>query len=135
MVKVLVYSAEELIGSAKLTQTDPPMGCASGAFHPTDSYRKIQPLIRKQHLYDGTLGKIDNEKLRSIQDKLKSFDMIIKTETGETLYPAGGIHFVDFTDSLENEPIHLDVLGLDHQIFSRLFPGEYQKYEEQFRLC
>jgi hypothetical protein len=133
MVKVFVYSRAELFGWADLTKTDPPMGCASGVFHPNESYKKIQPLIREHHLYDGTLGKIDNEMLSSIQCKLSTFDLKIETETGERLYPIGGIHFVDFTGEIDSEPIQLDVLGLDHQIFNQLFPGEYQKYEEQFR--
>jgi len=122
-----------LIGSAKLIHTDPPMGCAGGPFYPSADYKKIQPIIREHHLYDGTLGKKDEEMLEEVQAKISAMCVVAITEDGEVLDPVGGVHIDDFSEELDEDPYQLDVLGLDHDTFDRLFPLAYQEYLNRFK--
>jgi hypothetical protein len=122
-----------LIGSAELMPDDPPMGCASGSFYPNDDYKEIQPVIREQHLYDGSLGKTDGKKLTEAQDKISALRLSVITEDGETLDPAGGVHIADFSEELDEDPYQLDVLGLPFDIYDCLFPLAWQEYLDRFK--
>lgn len=123
-----LYANEELVGWAELISTDPPMGCASGPFYPNDSYRKIQPIIREYHLFDGTLGEVNGEKRTEAQAKIDALRLSVITEDGEVLDPAGGIHIADFSEELDEDPYQLDVIGLPFDIYDRLFPLAWQEY-------
>ena len=50
------------------------------------------------------------------------------TEDGETLDPLSGVHIVDFSEELVEDPYQLDVLGLPFDIYDRLFPIAWQEY-------
>src|SRR5215468_8698452 len=92
-----VYANGVLIGSAELIPADPPMGYASGPFYPNDSYRKIQPIIREYHLYDGTLGEVNEQKRIEAQAKIDELSISVITEDGEALDPSNGFDIVDFS--------------------------------------
>jgi hypothetical protein len=128
-----LYANEELVGWAELIYTDPPMGCVSGPFYPNDNYKKIQPVIREHNLYDGSFGIRDEQKLIEAQDKINGLCLVAVTEDGETLNPVGGVHIVDFSEELDEDPYQLDVLGLPHDTFDRLFPLARQEYLNSFK--
>jgi hypothetical protein len=127
-MKCNLYANEELVGWADLISTDPPMGCASGPFYPNESYGKIQPIIREYNLYDGTLGEVNEQKRIEAQDKIDALRLSVVTEDGETLDPLSGVHIVDFSEELVEDPYQLDVLGLAFDIYDRLFPLAWQEY-------
>jgi hypothetical protein len=129
-----VYANGELIGWAELVSTDPPMGCVSGSFYPNDNYKKIRPVIREHHLYDGSFGKKDEKTLEEVQTKIRVMCIVAVTEDGEVLDPVGGVHIDDFSEELDEDPYQLDVLGLDHDTFTRLFPLAYQEYLNRFNV-
>jgi hypothetical protein len=123
-----LYANDELVGWVELTHTDPPMGCASGPFYPNESYRRIQPIIREYNLYDGTLGEVNEQKRIEAQDKIDALRLSVVTEDGEALDPLSGVHIVDFSEELVEDPYQLDVLGLPFDIYDRLFPLAWQEY-------
>ncbi|HEY8459668.1 MAG TPA: hypothetical protein VIM99_04765 [Blastocatellia bacterium] len=123
-----MYSNGKLVGSAELTPADPPMGSASGPFYPNDDYKKIQPIIREQLLYDGTLGEANAQKRLEAQAKIDALRLSVVTEDGEILDPAGAVHIADFSEELDEDPYQLDVLGLPFEIYDRLFPSAWQEY-------
>jgi hypothetical protein len=123
-----VYANGKLIGVAELAPADPPMGSASGSFYPNDDYKKIQPVIREHNLYDGTLGEVDEEKRLVSEAKINALGLSVITEDGEALDPSNGVHIVDFSEELDEDPYQLDVLGLPFDIFDRLFPSAWQEY-------
>jgi len=118
---------------AELIPTDPPMGCASGPFHPNDGYRKIQPIIREYHLYDGTLGEVNGQKRIEAEAKIDALRLSVITEDGEALDPEVGVHISDFSEELDEDPYQLDVLGLPFDIYDRLFPLAWQEYLDRVK--
>jgi hypothetical protein len=128
-----VYANEMLVGSAELVPADPPMGYASGPFYPNDNYKKIQIIIREHHLYDGTLGKVNEQKLREAQAGIDALRLSVITEDGEVLDPSNGFDIVDFSGELDEDPYELEVLGLPFEIYDRLFPLAWQEYDDSFK--
>ena len=128
-----LYANDELVGWAELINTDPPMGSVSGSFYPNDNYKKIQPIIREHHLYDGTLGEVNELKRLEAQAKIDALRLYVVTEDGEALDPLSGVHIVDFSEELEEDPYQLDVLGLPFDIYDRLFPLAWQEYLNNFQ--
>ncbi|HZF38764.1 MAG TPA: hypothetical protein VE715_08065 [Blastocatellia bacterium] len=112
---------------------DPPMGSASGPFYPNDDYKEIQPIIREHHLYDGTLGKVNEQKLREARDRIDALRLSVITEDGEALDPSNGFDIVDFSGELDEDPYELEVLGLPFEIYDRLFPLAWQEYDDGFK--
>jgi hypothetical protein len=104
------------------------MGSASGSFYPNDDYKKIQPVIREHNLYDGTIGEVDEGKLLVAQAKIDALGLSVITEDGEALDPLNGVHIVDFSEELDEDPYQIDVLGLPFDSFDRLFPSAWQEY-------
>src|SRR5262245_18685445 len=92
-----VYANGILVGSAELVPADPPMGYASGSFYPNDNYKKIQIIIREHHLYDGTLGKVNEQNLREAQARIDALRLSVITEDGEVPDPSNGYDIVDFS--------------------------------------
>jgi hypothetical protein len=120
-----------LIGSAELIAEDPPMGCASGPFYPNDDYKEIQAVIREHNLYDGTLGEVNEQKRREAEAKIDALRLSVITEDGEALDPLSGVHIVDFSEELDEDPYELEVLGLPFDIYDRLFPLAWQEYLDE----
>src|SRR5262245_12158929 len=127
-MKCHLYANGELVGWAELIHTDPSMGYVSGPFYPNESYKKIQPVIREHHLCDGTLGEKDEKRLKEVQAHISALRMVAITENGEVLDPIAGVHIVDFSEELPEEPYLLEILGLSHEVFARLFPVATQDY-------
>jgi hypothetical protein len=123
-----VYAKGILIGSAELMAEDPPMGCASGPFSPNDNYKEIRPVIREHNLYDGTLGEVNEQMRIEAQAKIDALRLSVITEDGEALDPLSGVHIVDFSEELDQDPYELEVLGLPFDIYDRLFPSAWQEY-------
>jgi hypothetical protein len=132
-VRCNVYANRILVGSVELIPTDPPMGCASGPFYPNDGYRKIQPIIREYHLYDGTLGEANGQKRLEAEAKIDALRLSVITEDGEVLDPEVGVHISDFSEELDEDPYQLDVLGLPFDIYDRLFPLAWQEYLDRVK--
>ena len=133
ILKCHVHAKGILVGSAELIPTDPPMGCASGPFYPNDGYRKIQPIIREYHLYDGTLGEVNGQKRLEAEAKIDALRLSVITEDGEVLDPEVGVHISDFSEELDEDPYQLDVLGLPFDIYDRLFPLAWQEYLDRVK--
>src|SRR5262245_39651029 len=133
MLRCYVYANRRLVGSAELIPTDPPMGCASGPFYPNDDYKEIQPIIREHNLYDGTLGEVNEQKRTEAQAKIDALLLSVITEDGEALDPLSGVHIVDFSEELDEDPYQLDVLGLPFDIYDRLFPLAWQEYLDRVK--
>ena len=130
-IRCNIYANGKLIGRAELAPADPPMGSASGSFYPNDDYKKIQPVIREHNLYDGTLGEVDEGKRLVTEAKINALGLAVITEAGETLDPLNGVHIVDFSEELDEDPYQIDVLGLSFDIYDRLFPSAWQEYFEE----
>ena len=128
ILRCYVHANGILVGSVELIPTDPPMGCASGPFYPNDGYRKVQPIIREYHLYDGTLGEVNGQKRLEAEAKIDALRLSVITEDGEVLDPEVGVHISDFSEELDEDPYQLDVLGLPFDIYDRLFPLAWQEY-------
>jgi hypothetical protein len=123
-----VYANGMLVGSAELRPADPPMGSASGSFYPNDDYEEIRPIVREHNLYDGTLGEVNERKRMEAEAKIDALRLSVITEDGEALDPLSGVHIVDFSEELDEEPYELEVLGLPFDIYDRLFPSAWQEY-------
>ncbi|MFT6442665.1 MAG: hypothetical protein ACJASQ_000439 [Crocinitomicaceae bacterium] len=109
-MKSKVYSHELLIGSANLKVGDISMGCVYGTFEPTGAYfEKIQ-----KHVWDFWEAKKPNYEL------WYSFRFNVQLENGLFLFPRGGYTFDD-TKKVDNEPIRMDLAGLDYQIIEDYF--------------
>jgi len=109
------------------------MGCASGPFYPNDGYKKIKAIIREYHLYDGTLGEVNEQKRIEAQAKIDELSISVITEDGEALDPSNGFGIVDFSGELDEDPYELEVLGLPFEIYDRLFPLAWQEYDDSFK--
>jgi hypothetical protein len=133
ILRCRVYANGMPVGSAELMPADPPMGCASGPFYPNDDYKGIQPIIREHHHYDGTLGEVNEQKRLEAQVKIDALRLSVITEDGEALDPLSGVHIVDYSEELQEDPYQLDVLGLPFDIYDRLFPLAWQEYLDRFK--
>ncbi|MBO0860168.1 MAG: hypothetical protein J2P21_17185 [Chloracidobacterium sp.] len=122
-----------MIGSAELVAADPPMGYASGPFSPNENYKLVQPVIRERHMYDGTLGKVSEQKLRETGDRIDALRLSVVTEDGEALDPSNGFDIADFSSELDEDPYELEILGLPFEIYDRLFPLAWQEYGDSFK--
>ncbi len=120
MIKVHIFSGDEIIGWSELWALDPPMGVAQGVFHPLEPYWKLQPLMyawgkrgfptTDEAIRNDTCGKID------------ALNLKVVTEDGVHLEAVGGIDIMDFSDEVEDEPIWIHVAGMD------CFSGLYERY-------
>jgi hypothetical protein len=128
-VKYDVWAGDEIVGWSELPHADPPMGYVFGPFHPNEDYAAIQPLIRECHKYDGSLGILNERKLKRVTVRVRALDLKVKTATGETLEPEGGVHLTDF--SAELGEIQLDVFGLPHETMIMYWPTECEQYWQE----
>ena len=121
-MRYFLYSNDEILGWSELIYTDPPMGCVRGSFYPNDNYKKIQPLIREMMMCDGTLGELDEERIKSLLPKKDALNLNVRTESGENLEP-DTISIEDWTGELEEEEdvYHLHLFFLPRKIFEKYF--------------
>ncbi len=120
MIKVHIFSGDEIIGWSELWALDPPMGVAEGVFHPLDPYRKIQPLM---HAWWEKEYPTDEETLKDFDRKFEALKLKVVTEDGVHLEAVGGIQILDSSDEdLKDAPIMVLVAGID------CFSGLYERY-------
>lgn len=109
-MKAKVYSHKTLIGTTELNIGDESMGCVYGKFEPNEKYFE---LIQK---YVWEFWKTD----QTDYQKWQALRFNIQLENGYFLFAAGGITFDDIED-LPNEPVRIDIAGLDRIIFEEFF--------------
>lgn len=110
MIKVHIFSGDEIIGWSELWALDPPMGVAQGVFHPLEPYWKLQPLMYAW----GELTFLSDEKVvKDFYRKIDALKLKVVTEDGVHLEAVGGILIMDGTDKFEDEPIMVHVAGMD----------------------
>jgi hypothetical protein len=103
------------------------MGCGTVAFQPTVAYVKLEALFRSRSLCNWALGNQDKEQLKIIDRELDEMNLVLETETGELLNVVG-FSVLDYRHEFPEEGLHLEFLGMHHEQFERLFPGQYAKY-------
>ncbi len=104
-----VFVDNKLIGESELENGDPPMGVAFGKFHPTAAYWTHQEIFKKQDY-----------------PAIKRLNITVKDANGEILQPCSGVGIIDYSD--ENTDIEINVLGLDFDIYKKLFPHHISNY-------
>ncbi len=112
-MKARIFSHNHLIGIAELNVGDKSMGNVYGDFEPTELYfEKIQ----KEVWNFWKTNKPNYEKWYSLRFNAQ-------LENGLFLFPEGGYTFDD-TEELANEPIRIDLAGIDYQILENYFLTE-----------
>ncbi|WP_237276425.1 hypothetical protein [Tenacibaculum ovolyticum] len=116
-----IYSNNTFIGLSNLAIGDESMGCVFGEMIPTENYSgNIKKVISERHTND------DFDFNNYISLKLNA-----QLENGYWLYAVGGITIDDLTnlDEFKNEPIRIDIAGLDNVVIEKYFKS---KNEELF---
>lgn len=112
-MKAFIYSDMQLIGETKLIPGDVSMGCVYGDFEPNEYYifslqKKVQEL---------------NNNIKTDFLAWQQLKLSVQLENGYFLHPVGGCVINDLED-LQDEPIHIDIMGLDHHIITEYFALE-----------
>ena len=97
------------IGSSDLEQGDPPMGVAHGRFFPEPSYFDFQPVF--QNLWEET------------QDHL---NISVLQPSGDAL--GAKATRIDDHPELGNSDIEVCVIGIEADLYQKLFPGLLDLY-------
>ena len=119
MIKVHIFSGDEILGWSELWALDPPMGVAEGVFHPLEPYWKIQPLM---YAWSEREYPTDEETLKDFYRKIDLLKLKVVTEDGVHLEAVGGIQILDGRNVPEDSPIIVLVAGMD------CFSGLYERY-------
>jgi len=117
-----IYSGAVLIGSCDLDSLDPPMGIASGDFHPSAEYHRVHPVFR---LYiEATVnGAISNsEKLERYYQERDDLDLTVRLPGGEVV-PMQCVHIEDFLEELGEVGVTIAVP--DSQTFAQYFEPKF----------
>lgn len=109
-MKAFIYANQQLIGFANLIKGDITMGGLYGEFHPNEYYKLVIQRIVHQ---------INTLKLQG--DKWTGLQLHAQLENGYRLEPVGGITLDDIAE-LPDEPIRIDIAGVDTQIIQTYFP-------------
>lgn len=112
-MKAFIYSDMQLIGETELIPGDISMGCVYGNFEPNEYYiftvqKKVQEL---------------NSNLKADDLAWQQLKLSIQLENGYFLHPVGGCMINDLQE-LPDEPIRIDIMGLDHQIITDYFTSQ-----------
>ena len=127
-----LYAQGELIGHSDLEAADAAMSCACGIFHANENYHKLTPIIRRYSAQVERSNTGNQDDYIKAWDEVVALNLIIKTESGETLEPVGGVSLLDYAEELEEESgRELSVLGLPSEQFMRCFPEAYEWYQNQ----
>ena len=114
MAEFSVYAGELLIGTTELERGDPPMGVAFGTMIPTEGYSEVKARCIEQ---------------RSDQAAL---NLSVRTSAG-TVLSCVGVGISDLSDEAGEPMIDVEVLGIDHELYAKLFPGHLAAYQDLFR--
>lgn len=113
MAKFFVFHEKVLVGHSALEHGDPPMGVAFGEFVPAPGYEAIAPYCKGNHSNQSELA------------------LSVKTEDGFVI-PCGGAGILDYTEKAGAVCPELNVLGIDHDVYARLFPEHVAAYDRKF---
>lgn len=115
-MKTRIYSENFLIGTTELIVGDKSMGNLFGEFEPTELYfEKVQ-----KEVWEFWKTNKPNYK------KWNSLRFNAQLENGVFLFPEGGYTFSDIKE-LNEEPIRIDLTGINHEIIEDYFINESQK--------
>jgi hypothetical protein len=126
-LKFYIFADEILVGWSEFSSGDPPMGVASGPFHPNEAYEQIRPLILECQRYSGINGVKNEQLFLAALEKLNIIRFRVQAEDGYDLHPMD-IEFIDFSDMLDQDPYEVSLLGLPHDEYTRYFLNLYQQY-------
>ncbi|MCG8796621.1 hypothetical protein [Tenacibaculum finnmarkense] len=116
LVKTRIYSEKFLIGTTELIVGDKSMGNLFGEFEPTELYfEKVQKKVWEFW----KTNKPNYEKWNSLRFNAQ-------LENGVFLFPEGGYTFSDVKE-LTDEPIRIDLTGIDYTIIENYFVTKSQK--------
>ena len=107
MKRFLVRAAGEVIGWSHLETGDPAMGVVSGDFHPNDRYRRDKHAMSNGRAAQG---------------------LTVTDEDGREVGPNLGIPISDYGPEQFDDPLLIDVLGLDSELYREMFPDQYNAY-------
>ncbi|WP_396268131.1 hypothetical protein [Ideonella sp.] len=113
MTKFLVFHQKALVGHSALEHGDPPMGVAFGQFVPAPDYEAIAAYCKGNHADQTELA------------------LSVQTEDG-FIIPCVGVGVLDYTEDAGDFYAELNVLGIAHDVYARLFPGHVAAYDGQF---
>ena len=106
-----VYAGPNLVGFSALEVGDAPMGVAFGTFQPTAEYDRIRGVCQKNH---------------SDQSDIQ---LSVTTADGEVI-PAIGVSILDYSISLGEPEIEINLLGVEAKLYETLFPHHVQSYKQ-----
>ncbi|MDO6387049.1 hypothetical protein [Uliginosibacterium sp. 31-12] len=109
-----VYSGSTLVGHTDLENGDPPMGVAFGRFIPVEAYRAIQKQCIENH------------------EDQSALNLTVQTPNNETIQCAG-VGILDYSHEADEEFIEVNVLGISHPPYEKMFPHHVISYEQQFK--
>lgn len=113
MAQFFVYHEKALVGHSALEHGDPPMGVAFGEFVPAPGYEAIAIYCKGKHSGRSELV------------------LSVKTEDGFVI-PCVGAGILDYTEKASDAYAELNVLGIDHDVYARLFPEHVAAYDRKF---
>jgi len=115
-----IYSNNTLIGISNLDVGDEPMGCVFGEMIPTENYSgNIKKVISERHINDNF----------DFNDYI-SLKLNAQLENGYWLYAVGGITIEDLSnlDEFKNDPIRIDITGLDNVVIEKYFKSKSEEF-------
>lgn len=115
-MKTRIYSEKFLIGTTELIVGDKSMGNLFGEFEPTELYfEKVQKEVWE-------FWNTNNPNYK----KWNSLRFNAQLENGVFLFPEGGYTFSDIKE-LNDEPIRIDLTGINYEIIEEYFINKSQK--------
>lgn len=103
-----------VVGSTELEHGDPPMGVATGRFHPSENYA----LLRERCQLDGSVR--------------SGLQLRVRHREGRIIDCAAGVFIEDSSEELGLEAIEVSVLGIGHLLYEELFPQHVVAYDAMF---
>jgi hypothetical protein len=114
MPRFAIYAGSLLIGHSDLENGDPPMGVAAGRFLPSPAYSTVQARVAASP--DGSQADLQ---------------LGVVTADGEEIASDSCVQIVDFSAELGAEGLEVHVLGLEPELFARLFPEQLRDHLAQ----
>jgi hypothetical protein len=105
MPRFAIYAGLLLIGHSDLENGDPPMGVAAGRFVPSAGYASVQARVAA-----------------SPEASQADLQLGVVTAAGEEIASDSCVQIVDFSAELGAEGLEVHVLGIEPELFARLFP-------------
>lgn len=107
-----LFANNELLGTVNIGLEDDGQGVLSGQLEPTENYNTYRDFFRDTFLLDATDNLIRINKFTS-DNKFK----VVADDGTEFKNPIGGLLIYDF----ENEPINVELCGIEYEIWKNYF--------------